>query len=218
VAVAPDGSVYVADTWNHRIQHLSADGQVLATFGSNGQSLDLTQFWGPRDVAVDGQGRVFVVDTGNKRVVVFNDEGQPLGSFGGGGLGPGQLDEPVGIAIGPQGRIFIADTWNRRIQVFDETSSNVFEPTAEWPVDAWFGQSLDNKPYLAVSDDGRVCVTDPEGYRVICFSTDGTFLTAWGDRGTGETQFGLPIGVAFQGSHLWVVDSGNSRIMEFSPP
>lgn len=141
-----------------------------------------------------------------------------MGSFGGGGLGTGELDEPVGIAIGPQGRIYIADTWNRRVQVFDETSPNVFEATAEWPVDAWFGQSLDNKPYLTVSENGQVCLSDPEGYRVICFSSDGTFLTSWGDRGTGDGQFGLPIGVAFQGGHLWVVDSGNNRLMEFSPP
>lgn len=218
VAVAPDGSVYVADTWNHRIQHLSADGEVLATFGSNGQSLDLTQFWGPRDVAVDDQGRVFVVDTGNKRVVVFNADEQPLASFGGGGVGPGELDEPVGIAIGPQGRVYIADTWNRRVQVFEETSQNVFEAVAQWPVDAWFGQSLDNKPYLAVSESGQVCLSDPEGYRVICFTSDGTFLTAWGDHGVAENEFGLPIGVAFAGNHLWVVDSGNNRLMEFAPP
>jgi hypothetical protein len=34
LAVAPDGTLYVADTDNHRIQHLSRDGEVLHTWGS----------------------------------------------------------------------------------------------------------------------------------------------------------------------------------------
>jgi len=33
LAVTPDGTLYVADTDNHRIQHLSPNGQVLHTWG-----------------------------------------------------------------------------------------------------------------------------------------------------------------------------------------
>jgi hypothetical protein len=36
MAVAPDGSLYVADTGNHRIQHFSPDGEVLEVWGSFG--------------------------------------------------------------------------------------------------------------------------------------------------------------------------------------
>jgi DNA-binding beta-propeller fold protein YncE len=35
-AVAPGGAVYVADTFNHRIQRFDASGAFLATFGSSG--------------------------------------------------------------------------------------------------------------------------------------------------------------------------------------
>ena len=86
------------------------------------------------------------------------------------GLGPGQLDEPVGLAVDSGGQVYVADTWNQRIQVFAETSTNAFTYDHEWPLDAWYGQSLDNKPYLAAGPSDRVCATDPEAFRVLCFN------------------------------------------------
>ena len=219
VAVAPDGTVYVADTWNHRIQHFTASGDFLGMFGKFGQSGQPDEFWGPRALAVDEQGRLFIADTGNKRVVIFDAEGQPLGQFGGFGLQLGGLDEPVGLAIDGQGRVYVADTWNRRVQVFEEAGNSIFTAVAEWPIDGWLGQSLENKPYLSVSRLGTVCLTDPEGYRVLCFSSDGEFEFGWGGFGSGSGQFGLPVGLTFSPSgDLWVVDSGNDRLMRFNLP
>lgn len=219
VAVAPDGSVYVADTWNNRVQHFTADGAFLGMFGFFGQAESPDAFWGPRAVAVDDRGRLFVADTGNKRIVVFDANGQPLGEVGGAGALPGLLNEPVGLAIGPDGRLYVADTWNQRIQAFEETEPNVFESSLEIPLDAWIGQSLDNKPYLGVSSAGRVCTTDPEGFRILCFSDTGEFLGGWGEPGPGPAQFGLPVGLAFDAEcSLWVSDSRGDRLMHFTVP
>lgn len=218
LALAPDGSIYVADTWNHRVVHLSADGEPLDSIGEYGEAQTLESFWGPRDVAVDADGRIFVADTGNKRIVVFDTDGNPLFGIGSGGAGPGLLDEPVGLAVGPDGRLYVADTWNQRIQVFEETAPNTFDPVNEWTIDGWYGQSLNNKPYLDISSEGDVCTSDPEGYRILCFEADGTFSVAWGDLGSSVDRFGLPSGLAFAGQDLWVVDNGNLRLMRFAPP
>jgi DNA-binding beta-propeller fold protein YncE len=216
IDVAPDGTVYVADTWNHRIQHFTADGEFLSMFGYFGQAGAPDAFWGPRDVVIDARGRVFVTDTGNKRVVVFDAQGGALGEFGGFGLDLGGVVEPVGLGIDDQGRVYIADTWNRRIQIFEERGEAAFSGIAEWPIGGWIGQSLENKPYLAVSADGTVCTTDPESIRVLCFDADGEFLLGWGEYGSDIWQFGMPVGIAFDPScSVWVTDSVNDRIMFF---
>lgn len=220
IAVAPDGTVYVADTWNHRIQKFTADGQFLTAWGYFGQAEAPEAMWGPRDVAVDTQGRVYVTDTGNKRVVVFDANGAPLGQFGSAGLGPGQFDEPVGIAINPDGILYVADTWNQRIQSFAVSADGLlYEPLKQWDVVAWYGQSLDNKPYLAVGPNGHVFATDPEGYRVLEFTAEGEFVRFWGDLSSGLDGFTLVGGVAVdaQGG-VWVADAGASRLLHFTLP
>ena len=219
IAVSTAGWVYVADTWNHRIQWFTSEGEFLGMFGQEGLGEEPDAFWGPRDVVVDSDDRIFVADTGNKRVKIYDKQGNYLGQFGGAGYLPGFLDEPVGLAVDEFGRIFIVDTWNQRVQVFDDLVPDDYEPILEWTMDAWYGQSLENKPYLGIDENGVVCTTDPEGFRILCFEPDGEFLIGWGGGfGIEADQFNLLSGVDIDSQgQVWVVDSGNNRIMRFNP-
>lgn len=217
VTVDAEGRVYVADTWNHRIQVFTARGEYVDSFGTFGQAETSFGFWGPRDVAVDTNGQLYLTDTGNKRVVVVDSNLQFVGDFGGFGLDPGFLDEPVGIGVDGQGLVYVADTWNQRIQVFDP-ADGLFLPVRQWDIEGWYGQSLENKPYLDVNDQGVTCATDPEGYRVLCFNAEGEFLQGWGGFGSLDSQFELPSGIAFDDNcGVWVADSANDRLMYFEP-
>jgi DNA-binding beta-propeller fold protein YncE/MFS family permease len=221
IAVGPDGSVYVADTWNNRIQKFTADGQFITMWGQFGAAESRYHFWGPRGVAVDDQGRVYVTDTGNKRVVIFDSEGNDLAAFGGAGMGVGEFDEPVGIAVDDQGRVYIADTWNMRIQVMipDGSDSLSYATNIEWDISAWYGDSLDNKPFLAVDADYNTFVADPISGRVLEFDLSGNFLRTWGSYGTGLAEIGIVSGLAVDADgDVWVADALNNRLMHFSLP
>jgi uncharacterized protein (TIGR03663 family) len=215
IAVAGDGRVYVADTWNHRVQAFDSDGLFLTSWGTYGLTTDATTlFYGPRDVTVDASGQVFVTDTGNKRIMVFDQDGNYLDQWGSEGLLPGTFSEPVGITTAADGTVYVADTWNQRVQTFDSN----FTYLGEWPVEGWYGQSVVNKPFLAVDGDGRVYVTDPEGYRVAVFDSDGNLLTTFGSYGFDGSSFSLPTGIDIDAEgYIYVTDTDGQRVIKFEP-
>ncbi len=221
IAIAPDGSVYVTDTWNHRIEKFTPTGKFITAWGIFGQGETPDSFYGPRGLAVDAEGRVYITDTGNKRIVVFDSDGNFITEFGSAGLEPGQFDEPVGITVDKNGTVYVVDTWNQRIQTFTpiETDGNLsFIPDKQWDVYGWFGQSLDNKPYIAVNDDLHVFVTDPDAYRVMEFDQNGVLIRVWDDLDS-ETSLGMPSGVAVDADgHVWVTDSISNRLMRYTLP
>jgi predicted membrane-bound mannosyltransferase/DNA-binding beta-propeller fold protein YncE len=219
IAVSPDGNyVYVADTWNHRVQKFSTNGEFITAWGYFGQTNEPFAFWGPRDVATDPDGNVYVSNTGNKRIHVFSPQGDFLREFGGVGYAPGQFNEPVGIAIDPQsGMVFIADTWNQRIQSFSQSGLGNDIPKSSWEISGWYGQSLDNKPYLAIGPDGNLYATDPEISRILVFNQEGEFLYYFGD--FESDNLGVPVGIASDGENgIWISDSKNNRLLHFTLP
>ena len=109
IAVAPDGSIWVADSENYRIQHLSADGDILLQ-GANGQINN------SRGLVVTPDGSLFLSDTYNHRIQHINAAGETIGVFGSLGSQPGQFNEPSGITLASDGTLWVADYGNNRIQ------------------------------------------------------------------------------------------------------
>src|SRR5207253_4074499 len=80
VAVDASGNVYVADTFNHRIQKFTGDGTFLAQWGAFGAGAG--QFNQPWTLATDAIGNVYVVDNGNHRVEKFTSSGVVIPQWG----------------------------------------------------------------------------------------------------------------------------------------
>ncbi len=220
IAVGPDGAVYIADTWNHKVVKYK-DGKKVLEFGtfdtpdSSKPMEKLGAFWGPRDVTLDDKGNIYVADTGNKRIQVFDPTGKPLGAYGGVGLEPGQFNEPTSIAFDPEtGQFYVADLWNLRVQVFDRN----FAPIRQWQVDGWESQDAPYKGYIAVGPGGNVVVSDPAAARVWVYAPDGkpigTLDLPMDERGLKE-----PIGVAVdKDGRIYVASSGSGVVTRYGAP
>jgi hypothetical protein len=219
VAVASDGTVYVADTGNHRVQVFDAGGGYIATLGGWGPGN--YQFWDPHGVAVDHNDFLYVADSHNHRVQVYDSARQylaTLGVTGVSGSDNGYFDDPNGVAVDADGYIYVVDRDNSRLQVFD--SSRTYVRTLGVPGES--GDDFDHfdEPRdVAVDQQGQVYVADWWNNRVQVFDGSGAYVTTiggwWGSR-TGELRG--PAGVDVDGAgNVYVADYGNHRIQKFSP-
>jgi DNA-binding beta-propeller fold protein YncE len=145
-----DGSVYVVDGNNNRVEKFNASGTYISQFGSAGSAEG--QFSGPQGIAVDpGDGSVYVADAGNNRVEKFDNTGTFVRTFGFGvadgnsafetctsscqpGLAVGDgggLNFPTRVAVDSTGQVYVLDSGNGRIERYTATGAfdQVFDPT-----------------------------------------------------------------------------------------
>jgi sugar lactone lactonase YvrE len=134
VAIGADGSVYVVDGGNFRVQVFDKDGKFTKTFGAIGRRSG--QFARPKEIASDRQGNLYIVDTAFANTQIFNSQGQLLLDVGtrGESDGPGRFMLPSGIAVDADGRIYMVDQFFRKV--------DVFRP-AGLPVTARYGDPFD---------------------------------------------------------------------------
>lgn len=217
VAIDGAGTVYVADTYNHRIRKIAPNGDVTTLAGSGSQGfLDATgtaaQFAHPHSVVVDAAGNVYVTDTGNARIrkvspagVVTTFAGSSSGYVDGTGVGA-QFDSPKGLTIDASGTLYVADERNSRIRkttpagVVTTLAGSGVEGFADGPsATAQFDWPTD----VAVDNSGSVLVIDGENSRVRKVSPTGTVTTLAGSGVTGyldgpaaTAQFSEMVGIA----------------------
>lgn len=128
IAVAPDGTRYVADAGdNNRIRRIGSDGVVVTLAGSQEGFADgvgaVAQFDTPSGLALDDAGNLYVADTGNHSIRKVTPQGvvSTLAGTGVAGFrdGPGaqaQFNGPIGVAVDGAGNVYVADTYNDRIR------------------------------------------------------------------------------------------------------
>lgn len=122
IAFGADGSAYIADAYNNRIQRYSPAGERLDAWGGP-LGLGIPGPWkGWFSVATGvhaaADGRIYVADFYNHRIQVFGPSGDFVAEWGTEGSREGAFDRPTDVATGPGGRIYVVDFGNDRVQVF----------------------------------------------------------------------------------------------------
>ena len=155
--------LYVADTYNHRVQKLTLSGKFLHKFDQKGSGQ--RQFNTPWGVIIDSNNKLIVSDCNNHRIQIFNEDGGLFLTIDGKGLGYHSFEYPWGLALDPQGNIHVAAHGSNTIKVF--TREGVYVRMYGDPNHP-IGIAIDDEGYSLVSEGGGNCfsIYDPEGNKI----------------------------------------------------
>ena len=117
LAFAPDDTLYIADTWNQRIQSFDSNLAPLNQWAVKawlGTGITNKPY-----LTVDDKGNLYATDPSGNRILEYNPSGQLLADWGQAGSDLKSMSNPTGIAFDIKGRLLVADSANNRILVFD---------------------------------------------------------------------------------------------------
>lgn len=209
------GTIYVADTLNHRIRKIS--GGVVSTiagtgvpgFSGDGSAAISAQLDSPRDVAVSTDGNtIYIADTGNHRIrkiaggVISTIAGTGSAGYDDDITSPltatsARINQPSSVAVDNLGNIYVADTANNRIRKIDasadpDTITTIAGNGAQTPSnDSGAGTSsgLSNPKGVDVKSDGsEVYISDTGNNKVLALSSSSGNLTKLAGDGSATTS------------------------------
>ena len=207
IAVGDDGSIYVSDLGNKRVQKFSSNGEYITEWGKSGKQSG--EFHYPSGIAVS-EDSVFVADRDLNRIQKFSTDGEFKAEWGEKGKHNGQLFFPNGIAVN-NGTVYVADTGNQRIQMFSTDGEFI----------STFGSSgLGEGQFLTVvgidiDADGNVYVTDKGNKKIEKFSATGEWIQSFAFYSPNYTFSPEAITVDSIGD-MFIVNSANGRILHLS--
>ena len=121
--------MYVADTYNHRIQYFprgSATGTTVAGVSTGSWGTGFSELYYPADIHVDANRAMFILDSSNCRVLKWQ-LGEPLGYVVAGGRGCGsqlfQISTSYSMFVDNQGNIYVSDNANHRVTLWLSTNT-----------------------------------------------------------------------------------------------
>lgn len=202
------GYVYVADTYNDRIQKFTSDGVFVKEWGVYG--IRNGEFNGPSDVAVDNRGFVYVADHFNHRIQKFDSQGTFEASWG----RDSEDYYPYGISVYDD-FVYVSDWYKHSVQKFTVNG----ELKTEWGGDsAGIKDGQFDFPSGIGIYNGFVYVADRWNKRIQKFDQDGQFVAKWSSAWLDNGRFIAPSGIAADSAgYVYVADMYKDCIQKFSP-
>ncbi|MFO0774392.1 MAG: SMP-30/gluconolactonase/LRE family protein [Nitrospiraceae bacterium] len=191
LAVARDGTLYIADTRHHRIRRVDAVTGIITTvagtgkaaFSGDGGPAIKAMLNEPVGVALDeDRGSLYIADQSNNRVrrldfasgIIATVTGTGEAGYNGDGIAATEASVagPSGLVVGPDGTLYVADTFNGRIRAIDPESGVI--RTVAGDGSQYRYQGIPNewstnvsRPHaIALLADGSIVMTDSDSHLI----------------------------------------------------
>ncbi len=236
VAVAADGTIFLADSRNQRVRRIALDGTITtvagngaAGFGGDTGSATSGQLRNPSAVAVGLLGELYIADTGNHRVrrialdgtiTTVAGNGREENTGDGGPAVLAGLDAPSALTLrATDGALLIADRLNSRIRVVTSDGR-----IASLPVGA---ASLRRASGVGADPGGNIYIADSGNFRLRAITSNGSgVLLGSGEQGTPDalaaynsTPLGRPYGIVPDvAGGVSFTDLDHSQVQHFALP
>jgi sugar lactone lactonase YvrE len=173
---ASDGSVYVADEYNHRVLKLDGEGNVQNEYRGGGPGTLSV----PTGIEVGPDGHVYVVDNALQQVTWFQPDGQAAGNV----TMPGEYHGfdsvyPPDLAVGASGTIWISQRTMPHVAALSPDGDIVHA----WDLlmlDRGTDRPLQFQPdSIALTADGTILVALASGPVILEYTSAGELLREW---------------------------------------
>lgn len=188
--IAPDGSLYIADTFNHRVRKLSKDGTVStiggtgkAGYSGDGGPADKAEFNETYCVALDANGKnLYVVDLKNRRIRVIDLATNVVKTVAGNGKAgvpkdgsdavAAPLVDPRALAVDGKGNLWILERGGHALRVVDSKGKiRTVAGTGKAGSAGIDGPALQAEmkgpKFVIVDNAGHVVIADTENHRIV---------------------------------------------------
>lgn len=223
LAVATDGTLYIADTRHHRVRRVDPITGVITTVAGTGKAscsgdggpavqAALNE---PHAVALDeARGALYIADQSNNRVrrvdlvtgTITTVAGTGEAAYDGDGMPAVQASVagPSGLAVSADGTLYIADTFNGRIRAIDPDSGVIRTVAGDGSQYRYQGipnewsTNLSRPHAIALDAEGHLLLTDSDSHLIRRWDMRKKIATRVA--GTGVAQFSGDGGPALEAS------------------
>jgi sugar lactone lactonase YvrE len=221
LAIASDGSVYLADTLNNRIRRLDPRTGVVSGFagtgekgfGGDGGPAALARFDGIYCVALDPRGeRLYLADLENRRIRAIDLKTGVVTTIAGNGergvpadgaeARASPLVDPRAVAADAAGNVYILERSGHALRVVDPAGKIRTVAGTGKAGDSGDGgpairAALNGPKHLCVDRDGSVVIADTDNHRIRRYlPREGTIVAVAGSGRKGTAGLGGPAGQA----------------------
>lgn len=233
VAVTPDGTIYISDSWNHCIRKIDPKTKNISTIAGTGEagfsgddgSATKATFNFLMCVTLNASNdKIYVADLRNRRIRVVDLKTGKVHTVAGNGKrgipkdGAKAIDSPLvdprAVTVDSKGQVYILERGGQALRMVD-TQGRIFTVAGTGKRGYKDGSALEaqfgSPKHVCVDDQDNVYIADDQNKAIRKY--DPKSKTVSTVLGRGKIKLSKPHGVCFEKGQLYVVDTGHHRIL-----